>query len=715
MDRIRSDFEGLNIFSQDPLIPKDGFYGKNWKTDFRITLHIQDDLKPKSPDGNIFLSNIHRVYEKTDAEPSFDDDNVTDYFIGPKPVSKMIESKYNLSELVRGIDDLVILNDEAHHIHDSKLSWFSSIQDIHHNLLQKEKGLSLQIDVTATPKKPDGSVFPHVISDYPLVEAIAQGVVKAPMIPNEESRAVLKIENTGDFAGDHASFLQLGVVEWQKAFESHQEKNKKAVLFVMVDETKNCEKVKNYLELRYKELTGKVFIIHTKKDGTFYESSTSKKETELKKLRRIANEIDKNSNQYTVIVSVLMLKEGWDVKNVTTIVGLRAYTSKSKILPEQTLGRGLRRMYFGDVSVKENLSVIGTPNFIEFVNQIKHDGVILREKEMGKPKAKPLMINVDDDNPLKKNSDLDISIPILNGRIQLLYQSLKYLELESINIESKDLKSFKDEKAIEVCFKNFIEETDSHYSKLPKDFKIDAHHILTYLTNEISTHVHLVGEKAHLYEKIKLFISKKLFGHTVKLDEYVILRNILRPGIITELLNAFKKAIVELMARRAKSSQITNTITLSEKRHFMVHNAKKYKPTKCVFNYVVGDSHFEIDFATFLDKAPDVVSFTKCFKNLNFKLEYVDFDGKIVDYYPDFVIKLKSGEIYVVETKGDYFIDNNTDIKRNRLKFWCTDASNLTNTPWKEAFIRSSLWETYKSQLSTFEEVLRLTSKDATT
>ena len=47
-------------------------------------------------------------------------------------------------------------------------------------------------------------------------------------------------------------------------------------------------------------------------------------------------------NKYKAIVSVLVLKEGWDVKNVTTIVGLRAYTSKSKILPEQTLGRGLR-------------------------------------------------------------------------------------------------------------------------------------------------------------------------------------------------------------------------------------------------------------------------------------------------------------------------------------------------------------------------------------
>jgi type III restriction enzyme len=67
----------------------------------------------------------------------------------------------------------------------------------------------------------------------------------------------------------------------------------------------------------------------------------------LELLRKQSNEIDTWKSPYKAIVSVLMLKEGWDVRNVTVIVGLRAYTAKSNILPEQTLGRGLRRMYFG--------------------------------------------------------------------------------------------------------------------------------------------------------------------------------------------------------------------------------------------------------------------------------------------------------------------------------------------------------------------------------
>ena len=83
-----------------------------------------------------------------------------------------------------------------------------------------------------------------------------------------------------------------------------------------------------------------------------------------------------------MIVSVLMLKEGWDVKNVTTIVGLRAYAAASNILPEQTLGRGLRRMFFGQEDVEEYVSVVGTPAFMDFVESIKAEGVELEKRRM---------------------------------------------------------------------------------------------------------------------------------------------------------------------------------------------------------------------------------------------------------------------------------------------------------------------------------------------
>jgi len=111
----------------------------------------------------------------------------------------------------------------------------------------------------------------------------------------------------------------------------------------MVDDTKNCDEVGAYLERICPELKDGVLVIHTKKNGEISEASGSRDKDELERLRKQANEIDSPKSPFKAIVSVLMLKEGWDVRNVTVIVGLRAYVSEAKILPEQTLGRGLRR------------------------------------------------------------------------------------------------------------------------------------------------------------------------------------------------------------------------------------------------------------------------------------------------------------------------------------------------------------------------------------
>jgi type III restriction enzyme len=84
--------------------------------------------------------------------PSPDDDNTMDYFFGKRPTGKTTDSNVDLGVIVRDIDELMVLNDEAHHIHDSKLAWFKSIEDIHNRMLQKGSSLSVQVDVTATPK-----------------------------------------------------------------------------------------------------------------------------------------------------------------------------------------------------------------------------------------------------------------------------------------------------------------------------------------------------------------------------------------------------------------------------------------------------------------------------------------------------------------------------------------------------------------------------------
>src|SRR5712692_2874757 len=317
------------------------------------------------------------------------------YFLGKRPIGATTDSKVDLAMIVRDIDELVVLNDEAHHIHDPRMAWFKSIEDIHNRLKQKGSALSLQVDVTATPKHNNGAIFVQTIADYPLVEAIKQNVVKHPVLPDAPSRAKLVERQSAESTEKYTDYIHLGVIEWRKAYAEHEKLGKKAILFVMTDDTRNCDDVRVYLEGNYPDLQGAVLVIHTKSNGEISESTSGKSKEVLDKLREQANAIDGMDSPYKAIISVMVLKEGWDVRNVTTIVGLRAYSAQSNILPEQTLGRGLRKMYPG--GVEEYVSVVGTNAFMDFVESIQAEGVMLERKPMGagtQPKT-PLVVEID--------------------------------------------------------------------------------------------------------------------------------------------------------------------------------------------------------------------------------------------------------------------------------------------------------------------------------
>src|SRR3989344_4412595 len=338
LERIKTDFEGLKIFYEDPILPDNGYEGQNWQDDFQVTLHLQDEVRTISTTGNIFLTNIHRVFE--------------------------------------------------------------------------------------------GDVR-EAVSDYPLVEAIRQRVVKNPVLPDQASRAKLIERKSSLFTEKYEDFIRLGVEEWRKTYKELEPTGKRSILFIMTDDTTNCDDVASYLEKTYSDLKGAVLTIHTNKSGEISETVKGKDEEELRKLREQANAIDSLESPFKAIVSVLMLKEGWDVRNVTTIVGLRAYSAKSNILPVHTLGRGLRRMFFGRDDVEEYVSVIGTPAFMEFVESIKMEGVELEKRKMGAGVGPitPIVIEVDNQNVKKDIPSLDIELPILTPRIQREYKNLGELNL----------------------------------------------------------------------------------------------------------------------------------------------------------------------------------------------------------------------------------------------------------------------------------------------
>lgn len=675
LDRIYKDFQGLQIFFEDPVLPDNGFEGRNWRDDFQLTLHKQDEVRVTQPIGNIFLTNIHRVYLGDDVPPSPDDDNSMNYYFGKHPTGATTDSSVDLGMIVRDVDELMVLNDEAHHIHDKSLAWFKSIEDIHNRLLQKGGALSCQIDVTATPKHNNGAIFVQTVSDYPLVEAISQNVVKHPVLPDSASRAKLQERQSAKYTEKYADYIDLGVIEWRKAFEEHKKMGKKSILFVMTDDTRNCDDVAAYLEGTYPDLKDAVLTIHTKNNGEISEAASGKAKEELEKLREFSNSIDDASNPYKAIVSVLMLKEGWDVRNVTTIVGLRAYSAKSNILPEQTLGRGLRKMYPG--GVEEYLSVVGTDAFMDFVESIQREGVELERREMGKgTDAKtPIVIEVDADNDGKDLEALDIEIPIMTPRLHREYKNLVDLDLSVIPFQVAIYQTFSEEQQREIVFKDITTGEVTHTTVMDTAGIADYRSVIGYFTQTIMKDLRLVSGYDVLYGKMKSFIENDLFGKTVDLEQPNTIRNLSEMPATKALIDTFKKAINALTVRDTGDAEIRDTIKLRNTRPFVVKDQGYLVPKKSVFNRVIGDSGLELTFASFLEQCGDVTSFAKNYFAVSFKLDYVNAEGGISNYYPDFIVKGTDGAITIVETKGQEDVD--VPLKMARLKQWCEDVNAI--------------------------------------
>ena len=695
LDRIYKDFQGLRIFFEDPVLPENGVDGRNWRDDFQLTLHVQDEVRITRPTGNIFLTNIHRVYAGNDIPASPDDEDTMDYFLGKRPSGATTDSKVDLGMIVRDIDELMVLNDEAHHIHDPRMAWFKSIEDIHNRLKQKGAALSLQVDTTATPKHNNGAIFVQTVADYPLVEAISQNVVKHPVLPDAASRAKLMERQSAKFTEKYEDYIHLGVIEWRKAYAEHEKMGKKAILFVMTDDTRNCDDVAEYLEGNYSDLKDAVLVIHTKKNGEISESTSGKGKEELDKLREQANAIDGMDSRFKAIISVMVLKEGWDVRNVTTIVGLRAYSAKSNILPEQTLGRGLRKMYPG--GTEEYVSVVGTNAFMDFVESIQAEGVVLEHKPMGEgtgPKT-PLVVEVDKENEKKNIEALDIEIPVLTPRVYREYKNLGGLDVGALGHQPVLYLQFSEEEQREIVFKDITTGEVTHTTILDTAGIADYRSVIGYFAQTVMKDLRLVSGYDVLYSKVKAFVQDELFDRPVDLESPNTLRNLSELAATKTLIETFKKAINALTVQDKGDAEIRDTIKLRHTRPFVAKEQDYLAPKKSVFNRIIGDSRFELLFARFLEECDDVVSYAKNYLAVHFKLDYVNADGDISNYYPDFFVKLSNERIVIVETKGKEDLD--VPLKMERLRQWCEDINRVqSDVTYDFVYVDEESFEKYK-------------------
>ena len=669
LDRLKVDFDNLNIFRKDPCIPDDGIDNQNWRIDFfnNVEIHIQKQAKLKKRSGNIFLTNIQQIYAGKSKEPSLSDEDLTDYFFGAK-VKQKLDSTIDLLKLIKQVNELIIFNDEAHHINDEDQVWYKTIKNIHNSLLTNENKLSLQLDFTATPKHKDSSIFVQTISDYPLTEAIHQNIVKNIEVPKKIYRDELQSLPSIKFSEKWRQFIDLGYVEWKKSYKVCIETGKKSLLFIMTDDTKNCDDVAKYLENNYDDLKGKVLTIHTNRNGDIVENENAPKKTreQLQQLRHAANTIDSIDNDKVVIVSVLMLKEGWDVNNVTTIVGLRPF-AKPKILPEQTLGRGLRKMY-RDQNLTERLTVIGTPNFMEFAKELEREGVKVKEIDVGE-NVPPFFITSKISEDKNTQNKFDILFPQIIEKIFRNDELIKTIDVGKFNFKKLEYKNLDLINKMKIEWEFTVSKEISRVEEYEKNYALDVYNILGAFAKEIMDELKLKQGLGFdvICEKTKDLIEKYLFGKKIEFDTDLTKANLCiietRRTIVAIMVKEIKKIIINEKSEK----KIGKILKFSDDKNKRVKDgttAIYIEPEKSLYDKHFFDSEFEQDVNVYIENLPDVIS---CIKNMGFiKIPYQNTKGIWSHYIPDFFIKLSDTEYCILETKGAEYL--NDPIKKDALK-----------------------------------------------
>ena len=232
---------------------------------------------------------------------------------------------------------------------------------------------------------------------------------------------------------------------------------------------------------------------------------------------------------------------------------------------------------------------------------------------------------------------------------------------------------FSEEEQREIVFKDITTGEVTHTTILDTAGAADYRSVIGYFAQTIMKDLRLVSGYDVLYGKVKVFVQDQLFDSRSIWKHPNTLRNLSELAATKTLIETFKKAINALTVRDKGDAEIRDTIKLRQTRPFVVKDQGYLIPKKSVFNRIIGDSHFELLFARFLEDCSDVVSYAKNYLAVHFKLDYVNADGDISNYYPDFLVKLSDKRIVIVETKGQEDLD--VPLKMQRLRQWCEDIN----------------------------------------
>ncbi|OFW00186.1 MAG: hypothetical protein A3G20_04450 [Acidobacteria bacterium RIFCSPLOWO2_12_FULL_59_11] len=684
-ERLRTDFAGGRIFTTDPIIPEElRIY---W--DFQC--YMRGENERAGSIGALYLTNVQQFYER--GANGSQEPEAMSAMLGPKPPSSKQPVEDFDERIIKRGGPIVVLNDEAHHTHDEESEWSIFIRRLGKDV---PGGLSAQLDFSATPRHTKGELFSWTVYDYPLKKAIIDRVVKSPL------KGIAKgiTEQRSDIASTrYQAYLAAGVERWKEYRDQLKPLGKRPVLFVMLNSTDEADEVGDWLRKKYPSEFGgdKLLIIHTDKSG-----EVSKKDVDG--ARQIARQVDSESSPVNCIVSVLMLREGWDVQNVTVIVGLRPYSAKANILPEQTVGRGLRLMFHGaNAGYVERVDVIGNKTFIEFVEQLeREEDLRLETFDVGKDKV--VIVTIEPD---KKTKDKDIQVPVLSP-ILTRKKSLAE-EISDLDVNGFDCPKLprKQDDAVAKSFRYEGYDLITLQKLIEREYTIPepqtAEEVIGYYARRIAQEVKLPSQFSVLVPKVREFLENKAFGGKVDLSDPAMVKAVGSNVAQYVTVKTFVEALRKIAVSELEPQLLDAGRALSETPPFP-WSRPTIAARKCVFNLVPCDNEFEKEFARFLERAEDVSRFAKLPEQFGFAIEYTDSKSNLRYYEPDFVALTRDETHYIIETKG--LEDVNVANKDRAARLWCENTTRLTSKPWQ--YLKVLQTEFTRLQPTSFSDLLVL-------
>ncbi len=691
-ERLKQDFgDGGAIFREDPVIPPE------WADQWQLEVVTRDEPNASfNREGALFLTNIQQMYDRATRSRNKEPQQLRD-IIGEPVVDSDISAGRLIRQSLERRNDLMILNDEGHHVHNRRMRWWETIESLHNSLQNRRgSGLAAQLDFSATPKHNDGKLFNHIIVDYPIAQAMQDGVVKRAHLVMLEGAETYQLADAADRYRDK---LVAAIKHWSDLRDRMKDTGRTPLLFIMAENTKSANEIATWLTEPGKFDKDEILLIHTNARGDITEGVSASKQREIASLREAARQVDSENSPYKVIVSVLMLREGWDVKNVCVIVPLRPYSAASQILPEQTLGRGLRRMFplnAGDE--REELLVIEHEAFQSFwETELEEEDLNITITPEPQFRQNAATVLVDHD----KVPEFDIEIPRLSPSISQKHPDLSNLDIHQLPRYRMVLPM---QGLAEAPMPYTTRAMDTwevvDHGEIERDFPMTEIGYLNYITRLILKECRLSNLSngfAQLAPIIKTYIQEVMLSNQAALSDTATLHRLNDPQMKNWMLETFVNAINKISIQENEVRDQQDPILVSQTRPFLTRRRTYRNPSKSIFNHVPADSDLELHFARWLDSAAeDVAAFAKNESAIGFNVNYVSPMGGLRTYMPDFIVRTTSDDMHIIETKG--LETQEVPSKDARIRQWCADASALSHKQWSyikvaDTLFRSASWQ----------------------